>query len=112
MAAIVDRYPIAQALVRGDPVAIPVTIGVEDDIDDWTWRAQVRSVPDGELVAVFDVALDDHTLTLSLEPEVSALLVDGMGFDVEQLTPTERTWCIVRSLWVEKDFSRDIPEDD
>lgn len=107
MAAITAQYPIAEPIIRGDPVAIQVTIDAEDDIDTWTWRAQIRSSPDATEAVAFDVAVDDHTLTLSLDDAASALLADGMGFDLEQLTPVHRTWWIVESLRVRKDFSRD-----
>lgn len=112
MAAISAQYPInGDPFVRGDPMYIPVTIGVEDDISAWTWRAQVRSTPDGDLAATFTITRDDHTLTLFLDGDETALLDDGMGFDVEQLTPTQRTWWIVDALRMRKDFSRDEEEE-
>lgn len=107
--AALSEYPITgDAVVRGDPLTIPVTIDVEGSIATWTWRAQVRSVPDGDLVTTFAITTDPddaHTLLLSLTAAQTALLAEGMGFDLEQLTPVVRTWWICTALRVVKDYS-------
>jgi hypothetical protein len=108
-----STYPVnGPPLIRGDPIDIPLIIrvaGTAVDITGWTWRAQIRNTPDGDIVATFDVTPGDATgeLLLHLDDTDSALLEGGEVFDLEQLTPVHRTWWIVGGLYVRKDVSRD-----
>lgn len=119
MGAVVSEFPTrkGRTLTRGDQLDIPVTIkieGVPQDVSGWTWRAQVRTFVDSpEVVFEFDVIDGDNPtegeILLHAEPEDSALLASGMTFDLEQLTPVQRTLWIVTCLHVTKDISRDEP---
>jgi len=109
MAAVSETYPTdleLPAIVRGDPLAIPVTFDDEDDITDWTFRCQFRKRPDGELVATAEVPTAGNVATITLTAEQTALLTGREGFDLEQLEPVHKTWWIVRLVRTEKDFSR------
>lgn len=119
--AAISEYPIVGSpLIRGDPVTIPVTIkvkGVEQDVSDWIWRAQIRSSYDGKLIDEFhiEVATPEGStvpcvVLLSLDTFQTVNLKTGMVFDLEQLvdnaTPeTWRTWWVVEKIHVHKDVS-------
>lgn len=110
MAAVSETYPTKPelpAVVRGDPLAIPVTFGDEDDISGWTFRCQFRTWPDGELVVEADVTTAGNVATIALTGTQTALLTGREGFDLEQLTPVHVTWWIVRLVRTEGDYSRD-----
>lgn len=111
--AATHEYPVnGDPLVRGDPFAIHVHIDTTDDISTWAWRAQVRSTADSALIFAFDVVPDpDDALGFWLvaDAERAALLREGIGFDLEQVTPITRTWWICPCLHVSKDYSRDEP---
>jgi hypothetical protein len=119
--AAISEYPIAGSpIVRGDPLCIPVTIkvkGVEQDVTEWTWRAQIRRSYDAALVDEFtiEVATPEESIVpcqvlLSLDTFQTVNLKTGYVFDLEQLidnaTPeTWRTWWIVTKMHVHKDVS-------
>lgn len=109
MAATLAQYPVAgDLIVRGDPLTIPVTIA-STDVSDWTWRAYIRSRPDASTVVAefaIDVDPDDSsTVLLQLTSEETGRLRNGMGFDLVQLTPVQRTWLTVSSLRVQSSYS-------
>lgn len=107
MAAILDQYPEAEPIVRGDPLDVLLTV-VGQNISTWTWQAQVRSGPDGEVVASFTSApVVGHTdqVVFSLTGTQTRLLKPTMGFDIACVTPTPRTIVVVRSLYLERDYS-------
>ena len=119
MAALSD-YPQNGALVRGDPVEIPVTLTVDGapfDASGFTWRAQIRTSYDGTLVTEFDITVGtpaggsvQSMVTLSLTDDESRKLVAGLVFDLEQLDGsgnTIRTWWICTRLNVQLDVSKD-----
>lgn len=97
------HYPPTSSLVRGDPWNITVDIRVEGepfDTTGWTWRSQIRRHPDADLLDEFAVTTG-HTPTDSTVPsEVHLQLAadhtrhipNGATFDLEQLTPGQRTW--------------------
>ena len=122
-------YPVAgDPIVRGDPLTIIVPVTTNGaaiaDLDTWTWRAQVRSYPDGPILASFAIAAveagaagltsddlavlslagDDPVLVMSLTGEQTATLSDGDGFDLEATAPVPCTlW--QATLRIAKDFS-------
>lgn len=107
MAAIIDQYPVDEAIVRGDPLDILLTVHGQN-ISGWTWQAQVRDGPNGDVVAAFTTApVVGHTdqVVLSLTPTQTRLLKPSMGFDIAVVTPVPRTLVVVRSLYLERDYS-------
>jgi hypothetical protein len=117
--AAMSQYPTEGALVRGDPVSIPVnmsTDGVPEDMSGFTFRAQIRASFDGPLVTSFTTSIIvpaggtvPSTVLLELTDDQAELLEDGQVFDVEQRLGTEtiRTWWICTKLNVQKDVSND-----
>jgi hypothetical protein len=119
--AAITAYPIkSSAVVRGDPITIPVNIkvqGVPQDVSNWIWRAQIRRSYDGALIDEFNIDVDtppDGTVPsrvlLSLDTFQTTKLKTGYDFDLEQMiddaTPeTWRTWWIVTKITVQKDVS-------
>jgi hypothetical protein len=121
MAAISEYPVVGSPIIRGDPLVIPVTIkvrGVEQDVSDWAWRAQIRRSYDSALIDEFAIEVttpEDSTVPcvvlLSLEAAQTVNLKPGYVFDLEQLvdaaTPeTMRTWWVVTKIHVQKDVSR------
>lgn len=122
MAALSD-YPKNGAVVRGDPLVIPVDIstdGVPQDASGSDWRAQVRPGFDSALVVAFACtvvtpaggAVPSRVL-MSMDGTDTAQLKTGMVFDLEELEKTTgatiRTWWICTNLKVQSDVSRDDP---
>lgn len=122
MAAITE-YPIeGSPIIRGDPLCIPVNIrikGVDQDVSDWVFRAQIRRSYDAALIDEFAIEVVTpeggtvpSQVLLSLRPDQTTTLKTGYVFDLEQLvneaTPWEtwRTWWIVTKITVQKDVSR------
>jgi hypothetical protein len=119
--AAMSEYPTQGALVRGDPVTIPVNMtvdGVPQDMSTFQWRAQIRSQFDGTLITEFatSVIVPDggtvaSTVLLELTDDKARLIEQGQVFDVEQLDSTGvdtiRTWWICTKLNVQKDVSYD-----
>jgi hypothetical protein len=118
--AATSEYPQNGALVRGDPVSIPVTLTVDGspfDASGFTWRAQIRDGFDGPLVVAFTTTVGTpaggavpNQITLSLTDDEARLLETGMVFDLEQLDGTGntiRTWWICTRLVVQLDVSKD-----
>jgi hypothetical protein len=120
--AAVTEYPVnGTKVVRGDPLAIPVTIkikGVPEDVSAWVWRAQIRRSYDGTHLDDFAINVDvpdgetvPCRVLLELTGEQTTHLKEGYVFDLEQLdmaatpTVTVRTWWIVTKLHVQKDVS-------
>lgn len=110
----ISTYPLHGVLVRGDHITIAVTIQGPDgqpiDVTDWAWQAQIRASPDGDLVATWDITRDSgdpSTIHLDLPPDRSRLLTDGIGFDLQQLSPRTVTWWSVPHLRVIGDYSHD-----
>lgn len=123
MAALSEYPSRGSALVRGDPVEIPVNVstnGVPEDASAFDWRSQIRTTIDGPLVVEFTITVVTPAggtvpsqLLLTLTPDESQLLATGMVFDVEQLDKatgeTIRTWWIVTRLNMQRDVSYDEP---
>lgn len=129
MAAHLVAFPptSAEPFVRGDPATWAVRFrkaGVDQDITTWTWRSYVRDKIDGSMInkcETFDVAtpaeLDDMydwdtstvpcVLLLQWTEEQTALWVDKFVADIEQLTPTKRTWLIIDGLRIDRDVSNE-----
>jgi hypothetical protein len=118
--AALSVYPQNGALVRGDPVDIPVTLSEDGDPFDasgFTWRAQIRTSFDGTLVTEFTIVVGtpaggsvQSMVTLSLTDDESRKLETGLVFDLEQLDGsgnTIRTWWICTRLNVQLDVSKD-----
>jgi hypothetical protein len=123
----VSEYPVeGDAIVRGDPHTVQMLFTHEQtplDVSGWTFRCQVRRRPDGpllfEMAPTIDVppagtaeqwwvdGITPNRLLLYMTPEQTRTLQNGMVFDVEQLTPVQRTWWIVTRIHVVKDVSRD-----
>lgn len=119
--AAISEYPIAGSpIIRGDPLAIPVTIrvkGVEQDVSTWAWRAHIRRSYDSALITEFTIDVQTPTdgtvpsqVLLQLTPDQTTILKTGYVFDLEQLvdaaTPeTWRTWWVVEKIHVHKDAS-------
>jgi hypothetical protein len=122
MAALSD-YPKNGAVVRGDPLVIPVTITSDGDpVDASTsdWRAQVRNGFDAALVTEFTCTTAipaggtvASQVLMSMSGDETTKLKQGMVFDLEELDPgtgdTIRTWWICTGLRVQPDVSRDDP---
>lgn len=120
--AALSEYPTNGAIVRGDPLAIPVNITVDGapiDTSAFDWRAQVRTGFDGALITEFTCSSTTpaggtvpSTVLMELEPDQTDLLDTGMIFDLEQRDATTletiRTWWICTKLNVQKDVSRDV----
>lgn len=126
MAAHIDMPPAgAEPFVRGDPATWVVRIkkgGVDQDITTWTWRSYVREKVDGTKV---NECLDFTTATpaslgelfpgdpstvpcvllLNWTEDQTAVWVSNFVSDIEQLTPTKRTWLIIDAIHVDKDVS-------
>lgn len=124
------NYPPAGAepFVRGDPATWVVRFqkgGVDQDITTWTWRCYVRDKVDGLKInecQTFNVATptdlselfpgDTSTvpcvLLLEWTPADTADWKDGFVSDIEQLTPTKRTWLIIDKIAVDKDVSNEV----
>lgn len=123
MAALSEYPSRGSALVRGDPIEIPVAIsqdGVPQDASAFDWRAQIRTALDGPLVIEFTTTVitpaggtTPSTVLLTLTGAESQLLGTGMVFDVEQLDKTTgetiRTWWICTRLNMQRDVSYDEP---
>jgi hypothetical protein len=121
VAAISSEYPPTTALVRGDPVQIPVNIsvdGVDLDVSGYDWRSQIRTGINGTLVTEFTTSVITpaggtvpSTVLLELDATQAQLLKAGQSFDVEQRDQatgeTIRTWWIVNKLKVQDDVSND-----
>jgi hypothetical protein len=120
MAAITEYPIVGGPIIRGDPLTIPVNIkvrGVDQDVSDWIWRAQIRRSYDSALIDEFTIEVitpDGGTvpsqLLLSLTADQTTMLKAGYLFDLEQLidhaTPeTWMTWWIVTKIDVHKDVS-------
>lgn len=120
MAAISD-YPVDSALVRGDPVEIPVNLTVAGnpfDASGFDWRSQIRTGFDGTLVIEFTTTVGTPSggtvpsqVVLSLTDDESRLLEQGYVFDLEQRDQatgdTIRTWWICTRLNIQPDVSYD-----
>lgn len=105
-----DLRDLHEYLVRGDPVAIPVTIVDPENatpLAEREWRSHIRRSEDTKIILEFDVdfADDDSGLILRLTAEDSRKLTDGLMFDVEEVGV--RTWWKVTKLGVLKDVSHD-----
>jgi hypothetical protein len=113
--AAISGYPMTGAVVRGDPLVIPVTLsvdGVPYDATSSTWRAQVRSTYDASLVVSFTCTAVSNQVTMEMTGDETALLKTGMMFDLEELDATGdtiKTWWICTGLKVQQDVSRDDP---
>jgi hypothetical protein len=115
----------AEPIVRGDPATFVVRFrigGVDQDITTWTWRSMVRDRLDGQVVSQCDT-FEVHTpndmpdlfpaapgtvpcvLLLRWGPDDTVLWSNGYVADIEQLTPTKRTWVIFDALRVDRDVS-------
>lgn len=121
--AATSQYPINSALVRGDPVEIPVNLsvaGVPFDASPYSWRAQIRSGFDGTLITEFTCTVvtpsggtTPSQILLTLTDDEARKLDNGMVFDLEQLDApppagnTIKTWWIVTRLNVQPDVSYD-----
>jgi len=119
--AAITTYPIVGGpIIRGDPLCVPVNIkvqGVDQDVSDWIWRAQIRRSYDAALVDEFTIEVITpeggtvpSQLLLSLDTFQTAKLKTGLVFDLEQLidhaTPeTWMTWWICTGITVHKDVS-------
>ncbi len=117
--AAISTYPTdltdeANKLVRGDPVAISVTIASGDPVSERFWRSHLRAREDGPLLLEFTIDTVDAVvggeLILRLDAEQSMLIKDGWLFDLEEVTGddppvTLRTWWKVTWLGVVKDVS-------
>jgi hypothetical protein len=122
--------PGAEPIVRGDPATFVVRFrvgGVDQNITGWTWRSFVRDRIDGALITeceTFTVATPDElgdlfpdepgstpcVLLLHWSIEQTAVWQTGLVCDIEQLTPTKRTWLIIDSIRIDKDVSY-LPDD-
>jgi len=121
MAALSEYPQGGSAIVRGDPLTIPVDIkvdGVPIDVSGFDWRAQIRTAIDGALITEFTTSTTtpaggtvESTVVLDLDPDQTELLNEGMVFDLEQRDGTTmetiRTWWIVTKMHVQKDVSTD-----
>lgn len=121
MAALSEYPQGGSAIVRGDPLTIPVDIKVDGapiDASGFDWRAQIRTAIDGALVTEFATSTTTpaggtvaSTVLLDLTPDQTELLTEGMVFDLEQrylvTLKTIRTWWIVTAMHVQKDVSTD-----
>jgi hypothetical protein len=121
MAALSEYPQGGSAIVRGDPLTIPVDIkvdGVPIDVSGYDWRAQIRTAIDGSLVTEFATSTTTpaggsvaSTVVLDLTPDQTELLTEGMVFDLEQrdgsTLETIRTWWICTKMRVQKDVSND-----
>jgi hypothetical protein len=119
--AALSEYPKTGAVVRGDPLTIPVTItsdGAELDASLSDWRAQVRTQYDAAVVVSFTCTTAvpaggtvASQVLMSLTGDETALLKSGMVFDLEELDQTTgdtiRTWWICTNLRIQQDVSRD-----
>jgi hypothetical protein len=118
--AALSEYPIQSALVRGDPIEIPVNITVAGspiDVSGFTWRAQIRTGFDGQLVTAFTTTVQipsggtlPSQVLLTLDDVESRKLENGYVFDLEQLDgagETIRTWWICTRLNIQRDVSYD-----
>lgn len=127
MAAHTTYPPTGDPMVRGDPAAWVFRFrieGTDEDITGWTWRTYVRSRIDGEFIHECQT-FETHTpaslpdlfpgdpsvvpcvLILRWAPAETAVWASGQVADIEQLTPTKRTWVIIDSLRVDKDVSNE-----
>lgn len=114
--AALSGYPVTGAVVRGDPLTIPVTLsvdGVDYDATGSDWRAQVRTNYDAALVVSFTCTAIGNQVTMELTGDETAMLKVGMMFDLEELDKTTgdtiKTWWICTGLKVQQDVSRDDP---
>jgi hypothetical protein len=121
--AATSAYPSTGAIVRGDPLTIPVNIsvdGVPIDVSGSDWRAQVRTTYDAALVVEFTCTVVTPAggsvpsqVLMSLTGDETALLKNGMMFDLEELDSTTgdtiRTWWICTGIKLQQDVSRDDP---
>jgi hypothetical protein len=114
---VLDAYPVNGLLIRGDPLLIRVDIaiaGVPQDVSAWTWRAHVRRSFNAALMFAFaievvvppggDVASRLH---LTLTADQTTQLKTGFVWDLEQRSPTQRTWLICKKLVVQQDVSHE-----
>jgi len=121
--AATSGYPNNGAIVRGDPLTIPVNIsadGVPLDVSGSDWRAQVRTTYDAALVVEFTCTVVTpgggsvpSQVLMSLTGDETAMLKDKMVFDLEELDKatgdTVKTWWICTGLKMQPDVSRDDP---
>lgn len=121
--AAISGYPNTGAVVRGDPLTIPVNISVDGvplDVSGSDWRAQVRTTYDAALVVSFTCTVVTPAggtvpsqVLMEMTGDETALLKAGMMFDLEELDKatgdTIRTWWICTGLKVQQDVSRDDP---
>ena len=116
--AVSSEYPIeGDAIVRGDPLTIQADIhllGVPQDISGWEWRSHVRRSANATYLMEFDIeAVEDpdtgivSRLLMSLDEEQTRQLKTGYVFDLEQVSPTHRTWWICKKLKIQADVSKD-----
>lgn len=112
---VIPSYPVTGNIVRGEPLVIKIDIsinGTAQDVSTWTWRAHIRRSADAALLFPFTISTTTppsgsvpSRLLLTLTAEQTAQLKTGMGWDLEQLTPTQRTHVICTKLIVTKDYS-------
>ena len=121
--AAISAYPTNGAVVRGDPLTIPVNIsvdGVPIDVSGSDWRAQVRTTYDAALVVEFTCTVVTPAggsvpsqVLMEMTGDETALLKAGMMFDLEELDKTTgdtiKTWWICTGLKIQQDVSRDDP---
>lgn len=121
--AAISGYPNTGAVVRGDPLVIPVNISVDGvplDVSGSDWRAQVRTNYDAALVVSFTCSVVipgggsvPSQVLMEMTGDETALLKTGMMFDLEELDQTTgdtiRTWWICTGIKIQQDVSRDDP---
>lgn len=96
----VPVWPVAQPLVAGNDWTCEVNMPADETLTGTTWRAVVRSAPDGPAVATWAVTVDagNQQIVLTLAGSASAAVRADMGFDLTQVTPIERTVFTVNRL--------------
>lgn len=112
---VIPNYPVTGNIVRGEPLLIPVDIqinGVPQDVTTWEWRAHLRRSANAALLFPFAISVTTppggsvpNRVLLTLTSEQTAQLKSGMGWDLEQLTPTHRTWVVCTKITVTADYS-------
>ncbi len=121
--AATSPYPANGAVVRGDPLTIPVNISVDGvplDVSGSDWRAQVRSNYDAALVVEFTCTVVTPAggsvpsqVLMTMSGDDTATLKDKMVFDLEELDRTTgdtiKTWWICTGIKIQPDVSRDDP---
>jgi hypothetical protein len=114
-----------EPVVRGDPAAMVVRFqdqGVDRDITGWTFRSTVRDRLDGNFLHTCDTfevhaanelpgffpdapGTTPAVLVARWSPAQTALWRSGFVADIEQLTPTTRTWVIFDRFRIDADVS-------